>query len=197
PEWPVARVPAEPLKSRNLFAVDKAGKELHLTDAKGLETFFKDHLPAVKPNQPLRDVVEVWLRLSQEFIQDGYYKFTFNRNQGFGAGGGGMHMEGGTLDVVPEMGNKGHLRAEIWVDDTTGKVVKVVEDNKVVRGVRPRCQATRLLDHDPVIRAICEQDLLVMGRAAYSSLMEQRAAARPALRRAIDRIWQQILDEGR
>ena len=70
-------------------------------------------------------------------------------------------------------------------------------ENKVVRGMRPRCQATRLLDPDPLIREICEQDLLVMGRAAQGYLMEQRATASPELRRAIDRVWQKILDEGR
>ena len=56
---------------------------------------------------------------------------------------------------------------------------------------------TRLLDPDPLIREICEQDLLVMGRAAQGYLMEQRATASPELRRAIDRVWQKILDEGR
>ena len=49
----------------------------------------------------------------------------------------------------------------------------------------------------PSIGAIVEDDLLIMGRAARPYLDEQRAKAPPALRRAIDRIWQRIVDEGR
>ena len=38
---------------------------------------------------------------------------------------------------------------------------------------------------------------LSMGPACKSYLDEQRAKANPALRRAIDEIWRQILEEGR
>ena len=44
---------------------------------------------------------------------------------------------------------------------------------------------------------MAEQDLLVMGRAAKPYLDQVRAAARPKLQQAIDRIWQRILNEGR
>ena len=37
---------------------------------------------------------------------------------------------------------------------------------------------------------------LVMGRAAHDYLAAQRAKAAPRQRRAIDRIWKRILDEG-
>src|SRR5262245_22287689 len=40
-QWPVAVAPPAPLKSRNIFIVSKMGKLEHLTDTKGLETFFK------------------------------------------------------------------------------------------------------------------------------------------------------------
>src|SRR5207249_6646109 len=59
-------------------------------------------------------------------------------------------------------------------------------------GPRPICQATKLLDADPLVRRICEQDLLIMGLSARDYLAEQRAAARPELRDAIDRLWQKI-----
>jgi hypothetical protein len=196
-EWPVARVPPEPLTSRNLFVVGKDGKVLHLTDAKGLETFFKDKLAPSAAGLPLAGAVEGWLRLSQEFVQDGYYKFELDKGKGIGGvSSDGKRMQSGSLSVVPEMGNKGRLSAELSFD-AKGKLLKVVEENKVVRGIRPRCQATRLLDADPVVRAICEQDLLVMGKAAQAYLMEKRAGAGPELQREIDRVWQKILDEGR
>ena len=64
-------------------------------------------------------------------------------------------------------------------------------------GIRPICQATKLLDRDPIVRRMAEQDVLVMGRAAKPYLDQVRATARPKLQQAIDRIWQRILDEGR
>jgi len=36
-----------------------------------------------------------------------------------------------------------------------------------------------------------------MGRSAKTYLDEQRAKAGPKLKKAIDRIWQRIVDEGR
>jgi hypothetical protein len=44
---------------------------------------------------------------------------------------------------------------------------------------------------------MAEQDLLIMGRAARPYLEEQRARARPELRRAIDAIWQKIVEQDR
>jgi hypothetical protein len=195
-EWPIAKAPPKPLALRNLVVVAKDGKLLHLTDAKGLEQFFQETLAPIKKDAG-DNLVEAWLRLTQEFVQDGFYKFEFDRTKGsFGKSPEGSFMAGRWLKVVPEMGNKGSFKAELYFD-AKGKLTKVVEDNQVLRGIRPKCQATRLLDADPVIRAICEQDILVMGKAAYQYLMEQRASASPELRQAIDRIWQQILDENR
>ena len=54
------------------------------------------------------------------------------------------------------------------------------------------CQATRLLDSDPIMRAMAAQDLLIMGRAAMPYLREQRKTAAPELVRAIDAISAQI-----
>jgi hypothetical protein len=195
-EWPIPRQPPKPLQMRNLFVVDKDGKLLHLTDAKGLEKFFTDNLPQLKPGTNKNDVVEVWLRLSQEFVQDGYYKFKFNRDTRKNkVSDAGDEIWSAVTEVVPEGGNKGQLSAELWFK--MGMLTRVVEKNDVVRGIRPKCQATRLLDADPQIRAICEQDILVMGKAAYQYLQEQRAQAPRALRWQIDRLWQQIVEEGR
>ena len=63
--------------------------------------------------------------------------------------------------------------------------------------MRPICQSTKLLDSDPIVRKMAEQDLLIMGKAAKPYLDEQRAKVSPPLRDAIDKIWQQILIEGR
>jgi hypothetical protein len=196
PEWPVARKPAEPLVQRNLFAVNKDGKLLHLTDVPALEQFFRKNLPDLKAGTDRKGLVEAWLRLAQEFVQDGFYAFKYNADKsGIKLSAAGDEVVMGTTEVVPERGNKGQLSVELWFK--MGEFQKSVEKNEVVRGIRPKCQATRLLDSDPVIREICEQDLLVMGRAAYDYLMEQRAIANRQLRRAIDRVWQRIIEEGR
>jgi hypothetical protein len=43
---------------------------------------------------------------------------------------------------------------------------------------------------------MAEKDILVMGRSARPYLDEQRAKASPDLRKAIDRVWRRIVDEG-
>jgi hypothetical protein len=71
------------------------------------------------------------------------------------------------------------------------------ERRAIHAGVRPICQATKLLDPDPIVRRMAERDILVMGRAAKAYLDEQRARATPALRQAIDRMWKRIVAESR
>lgn len=196
PIWPVGVATPPPLKSQNLFAVDKGGKLHHFTDAKGLEKFARTHLaPDLGPKDGATAAL-AWVALTQAFVQDGYYKFTIDPNNTINAKGPDGFMWGAVLEVVPEAGNKGSLSVKLQFDKA-GKLVSVTEENKVVRGMRPRCQATRLLHPDPVIRAICEDSLLVLGRLAEGYLNEQRATASPELRQAIDRIWKRIVEEGR
>jgi len=80
---------------------------------------------------------------------------------------------------------------------TAGSLVNILEKSVLRPGIRPICQATKLLDRDPIVRRMAEQDLLFMGRAAKPYLDQVRAAARPKLQQAIDRIWRRILNEGR
>ena len=70
------------------------------------------------------------------------------------------------------------------------------ESSTVKAGIRPICQATKLLDPDSIVRQMAEKDILVMGQAAKAYLDEQRAQASPELRQAIDHMWQRILQEG-
>ena len=78
-----------------------------------------------------------------------------------------------------------------------GIFVDVQDSSSVRPGVRPICQATKLLDRDPIVRRMAEQDILVMGRMAKPYLDLIRAKSRPKLKQAIDRVWQRIVDEGR
>jgi hypothetical protein len=53
-----------------------------------------------------------------------------------------------------------------------------------------------LLDPDPLVGRMAEQDILVMGKSAKAYLDEQRAKAKSELKAAIDHIWKRIVDEG-
>jgi hypothetical protein len=78
-----------------------------------------------------------------------------------------------------------------------GSFVNVLERGVLRPRIRPVCQATKLLDRDPIVRRMAEQDLLVMGRGVKPYLDQIRATARPKLQEAIDRIWQRILTGSR
>lgn len=194
PQWPIARVTPEPMKHQNLFVIAKDDKVTHLADSKKLEDFFKSTLGA-KLNQD--KTVRSWLRLRMEYIQDGYYKFKFPEKADVTGPGSSLTLVTGIVEVVPEAGNKGSFKAVVRFDRADKFSGVTEEDNKVIRGIRPRCQATLLLHADPLVRAIAEQDLLVLGQNARGYLMEQRAKASDELRREIDRIWRQIEIEGR
>ena len=193
PQYPVARVAPEPFKPGNVLVVPKGGKMVLLTETKKLETFFKDNLDAVKGDDAARQVAQAWLVLSQPFKQDGFFKFSVPRDDlKVDEEKGGRKASG---KFVVTQGGKGELTASLTFDDK-GKLTKVSEENAIKPGVRPICQATKLLDADPLVRRMAEQDILVMGRACKGYLDEQRAKASPELQRAIDRIWKRIVEEG-
>src|SRR5262249_51568929 len=175
----------------NVFIVGKDGGVEHLTSSKQLEKFFREHLRPVKNDKAAKDAVRAWLIVSQQFFQDGFYQFTI---PGKGLTGDATKASGKAV-VEPKGGNKGQLAVTMTFEN--GKLAKVEEENTVKPGVRPICQATKLLDPDPIVRGMAEQSILVMGSAAREYLMEQRAKASPELQKAIDRMWQRIVEEER
>ena len=98
--------------------------------------------------------------------------------------------------VVLMSGGNGEITAALTFD-AAGNLVDVSQTASLKPGPRPICQATKLLDPDPIVRRMAEHDLLYMGRAAHEYLAAQRAGASPELQRAIDKLWQQIVDEER
>lgn len=185
--FPVARMPPKGLKSSNLLAVDEDGKVTALTDSKELEKFCRDHLAPAKGEEARKTAIRCWLRLSQQYYQDGFYTFALMddtiKADDKSAGGTVVAMKGGS----------GTLTARLTFDDD-GKLSKVSEEAKLRPGPRPICQASKLLDKDALVRRMAEQDLLIMGAAAKDYLDEQRAKAAPGLQRAIDRMWQRIVE---
>jgi len=191
-QHPVAMVAPEPLKVRNLFVVMTDDKVKHIIATKDLEEFFRAVLKPVTDARSAKDCTGAWLCLSQELKQDGFFTFSIppdsltakkSRN-GFSASGKAVVTKGGT----------GEIRANLSFT-AEGKLSKVDEASTVKAGIRPICQATKLLDPDPIVRQMAEKDILVMGKAAKCYLDEQRAKASPELKQAIDRVWQRILDE--
>lgn len=188
--FPVARDIPEGYKPSNLVAVTKDGKVQRLPDEKALETFFAKG-PTVRDEATAKQALKAWLRLSQEFLQDGFYQFEII-DEGITAADEGRRASGRAL---VKQGGNGELSATLTFGET-GKLAEAKTISKIQEGPRPICQATKLLDPDPIVRRMAERDLLIMGTAAGDYLREQRAKADPALRQAIDRLWQQILDAG-
>lgn len=193
-QYPIARELPEPLKYANIFASDGDGKLTHITDQKGLQKFFAEHGAAVKDIEPGKNAVRAWLKLSPELQQDGFFKFQIMddstkaeliKEQVKAAG-----------KVVVMQGGNGEINVTLNFD-ANGKLAKFDESTKITAGPRPICQATKLLDADPIVRKMAVQDLLIMGSAAKGYLDEQRAKASPELQKAIDRLWQRIVREGR
>ena len=196
--YPVARLAPAPLKDQNLFAVSKTGEITHMTEPEALKRFFQTALPPINSGgvKAYKDVVYVWLRLSQEFSWDGFFQFTIPKETLAVAKTGRGCEASGIAPVTPKGGNRGKIDAMLSFD-LRGRLTGVQEARNIQAGARPICQATRLLDPDPLVRAMAEQALLVMGISARDYLAERRALAAPKLKDAIDRIWQRIVERER
>jgi hypothetical protein len=84
-----------------------------------------------------RIAASAWLRLVQEFMQDGYYKFSIPANElKVGPGKTGLVASGKAV-VKPENGNKGEIRATLRFG-MTGELEGVDDEKDVVKGKRPR-----------------------------------------------------------
>jgi hypothetical protein len=192
-QYPVARIVPEGLAASNVFVVDKESKVTPLTEVKGLEKFFQSHVTARTDDQ-LKDAGRAWLRLAQEFHQDGFYAFKLMDDSTKVK----PEKEGKSVSgkVVVMAGGNGEIDATLTFDEK-GRLATLRHKAELKPGPRPICQATKLLDPDPVVRAMALQDLLIMGRPARDYLDEQRAKASPELRCEIDRVWQRIVQGDR
>src|SRR2546427_760482 len=155
-----------------------------------LKTFFSEKLCPVPNEDAANDAGRSWLRFSSELKQDLFFEFSPPAVD-YTATADGATVIG---QAVVTAGGQGRIDVTMTFD-LTGNFVDVQECNTVRPGVRPICQATKLLDRDPVVRRMAEQDILVMGRMAKPYLDEIRAKSKPQLKRAIDRMWQRIVQE--
>jgi len=184
-QYPVAIVVPEPLKFSNIFAV-RGNKLTEISAVTGLKTWFGR---SIARSMTWMETMRAWLILSSELKQDGFFKFELLEESLRPVPGRAIQGR-----IVVKAGGTGEILATIT--RLKNGTLSIEETNTVKPGVRPICQATKLLDKDPIVRKMAEWDILVMGRAAKTYLDEQRAKARPELQHAIDRIWERILREG-
>jgi hypothetical protein len=196
PQWPIGFAVPAPLQSNNIFVFDRSGKQVLITNPAELEKFFVSNAGKSTDENSAKLTIETYLMLLEQLAQDGMYKFSVDESSIKTT----QNVDGikcnGISRVIPNGGNKGEIKAELTFD-SKGILVYAQQIIDLKAGMRPICQSTKLLDPDPLVRRMAEQDILIMGSAAKPYLDEQRQKLSPALQQAIDKIWQQILIEGR
>ena len=190
-QFPIARQTPPGLKESNVFAVDAKGKVQVLTTLAQLEKFLKASLRPADSKAKLGDAARLAVRLGQEFHQDGFYRFEPEDDSTKVVPG-----KSATAKAVVTRGGNGTYAVDLKFD-AAGKLTSLEEKAAIRSGPRPICQATKLLDKDPIVRGMAEQALLGMGRGAEAYLDEQRAKASPELKKAIDAMRAKIRDEDR
>jgi hypothetical protein len=196
-QYPVAVVPPTPLTTNNIFVVKPDGSVEHVGDVEALKRFFQTTLAPVRTEMEAKDAAKAWLRLAQEFQQDGFLQFTIRDDSMriASTADGGLQATGRAI-VNQRGGNSGEIFAALTFNPA-GALADVAETINIKRGIRPICQATKLLDPDPIVRGMAEQAILVMGKDAKEYLDEVRTTASAQLRQAIDLIWERIRAEDR
>src|SRR5262245_57053113 len=162
-QYPVAVTPPEPLRPNTLFVVRVDGSVQRFVGAHALEVFFKMNLRPVTSDAEAKQAAKAWLRLVGELRQDGFFQFSIPDDAVLVvSSANGQRRVTGQAHVVPEAGNQGHIAASLTFG-ATGKLNAAAESTAIKPGIRPVCQATKLLDPDPIVRRMAEQDVLVMG----------------------------------
>lgn len=196
PQWPVAVAPLPPLAANNLFVFENAKPLQLLTGSQQLQQYFSQAAAKRSGEDAAKHVLAAWLILYAELAQDGLFQFAAPNIESVAKTASNTVEAKGRISVEPRSGDSGEIRARIIVD-ANGKLLSAHTEHSLQAGIRPICQATKLLDPDPLVRRMAERDLLVMGRSARDYLFRQRSQAAPELRARIDRLWRQILEEHR
>jgi len=107
-QYPVARMPPAQLSASNLFVMKPDGSVDVLRDAAGLERFFRATLAPTRAEGEAKDGVVAWLRMTQEFRQDGFFQFSIAPDsvQVTAPGASALQVTGRAV-VDPRSGNMG------------------------------------------------------------------------------------------
>ena len=188
PQWPLGVAPPFPLSSSNVIAVSDAGTVTVMTEPTALLRLFNTNRHLKDP----RMILLAWLNLTWHFSDDRFFKFDVGQNITI-TPQGDRTLASGKDVVQPRGGDQGEIDVTLIIA-ANGHLIAASDNRNVRPGIRPICQATKLLDPDPIVRGMAEQCLLVMGSRARAYLDEQRAKASPELQTAIDAMWQRILE---
>ena len=193
-QYPVARMSPPPLGANNLFAIHKKDKTVtHISKIDSLEKFFIAKAAPAGDQGALKTTAQAWLGLSTILITDGYYQLAVDVPGITVTKGKGWEV---VAKAIVQRGGRGHVQAKLSFD-AERKLLGIKQEKKLVSGMRPICQSTKLLDSDPIVRAMAVQSLRTMGVMAREYLADQREKVSPELQQAIDNIWQQILQDER
>ncbi|MDD4889174.1 MAG: hypothetical protein PHU85_04535 [Phycisphaerae bacterium] len=201
---PVARIdePQSSWPDRCLFAIDRKSNVTHIADAKALEDFFRKNLPVVQAEAAATLAVQAWLSLAQTIQDHAAFPIEAASLKAAKTDAGWTAQGRAAAGIGPGPGprvrfNDAGFATVKLAFGADGKLKTATEEVKFRPGMRPICQSTKLLDPDPLVRSMAEQELRWMGRSAEQYLKARRAISSPAIQTAIDRIWQQILDDER
>jgi hypothetical protein len=199
PQYPVARIAPKPLQPSNLIAIatdNKNAPVLPITTLEQWRDFVSRHGATVRDARAAEQVARVYVRGAAELHQDGFFRFTIEVEPArlLPDKANTIRVQG-QAKVEPKNGDRGSIQVALTLTD--GRLTQAQHQVQISAGIRPICQATRLVDPDPVIRRMAEDALRVLGHDALPYLEEQRQRASPQLREAIDRLWQRILQEDR
>lgn len=196
PQWPISYDVPPPLANNNVFVFSKTQEMQLITTSQQLEKFFAAQLHGIKDARGARGSMKTWLCISEELANDGMFKFNISDSSILVKASSSGLIVSGKAVVDPVGGNSGDITATIAFN-CSGNVQDIKEIVSLQEGIRPICQSTKLLDADPLVRRMAQQDLLVMGNAALWYLENQRKTASPKLQEAIDEISERILLNGR
>ena len=107
--YPVAPALPESLAYNNLLVVHADEKVEFIRDPSALEAFFRSQLRPVTAELQARHSVKAWLRLSQEFQQDGFFQFSTPESGLLVVTERGVMRASGKAEVGSDYGNSGEI----------------------------------------------------------------------------------------
>lgn len=197
PQWPLPMDPPPPLGSNNIFVIAKDSRiAAPITSNEQLKQFLVKNSKPTVSEANCRTLLEGVMALVQELAQDGMYQFEIDKHTLSIERTARGRVASGQINALPNGGNSGAVFVSLQFG-LKSEVTGLDCQSKLVEGMRPICQSTKLLDADPIVRKMAEKDLLIMGRSAGEYLQWQREQVSPELKVEIDRVWARILKEGR
>jgi hypothetical protein len=194
-QYPVAYGPPDDqLGMACIVAIDGDLAIESIADEYAMQEFYRAHQIEITTEAGCVLAIKAWLHLSHEYKNDGYYTFLVSDDDITVS-----HVYGDVVEWLVDgisrvtAGGEGAVTAQMAID-FEGLLLYVNEEFELLPGIRPICQSTKLLDPDPIVRKMAEQDLLAMGYKAKEYMFTQRAKASPELQKAMDALWERIVE---